>query len=91
MHNIALMKQQSSKLFDESVPFKRNKIQRFTNTKAPKVLTEHLLYQPSTDQEPEFDPIALSSDALIGSSNNNSASVLDRQGMLTFGNFANIM
>ena len=48
--------------------------------------------QPSTDQEPENDQMIASVDALIGSSNNNSdASMLDRHGMLTFGNFANLI
>lgn len=94
MHNIASIKQQSSCYAeDTSIVLKSKPKLRFNNTRAPvHINPESLMCQPSTDQEPENDQMIASVDALIGSSNNNSdASMLDRQGMLTFGNFANLI
>lgn len=62
--------------FDRAVPV----TQKFTNAQA--MQGENLLCQPSTDKEEEgpssFEPAAVAE---------NSASMLDKQGMLTFGNF----
>lgn len=78
-------------MFDEAIPI-NSRLKKFTNTRVPKNQIknnpENLLCQPSTDKE-DNDTYLASMDAMIGSSG--SASMLDKQGMLTFGNFANLM